>query len=216
MPRVKKSYTVPCASAFRDAALALAERRGVNVGDLARSVLLAVPEDMVRAYPDPGGPPPGDRETVTLKSGPSQGRPWRRKPRLQVRMADGCEVTLLRRALAIALAMDAGRVAVRLEGEGAAAPRPSGPPPEVLEEIERLRAMIAVLVFDPLPDGVQSRAGALHVLGFPPNARPDRRELNARFRMMATIHHPDGAYGSHERMAQVNEAMDYLRRYLST
>ncbi len=216
MPSIKKSYTVPCASAFRDAALALAERRGVNVGDLARSVLLALPAQVVRAYPDPGEPRPGDRETVTLKSGPSQGRPWRRKPRLQVRMTEGCEVPMLRRALAIALALDAGKVEVRLEGEGAAPPPRGGPPPEMIEEMERLKAMVAALAFDPLADGVRSRAEALHVLGFPPNARPDRRELNARFRMMATIHHPDGTYGSHDRMAQINEAMDYLRRHLSS
>ena len=29
--------------------------------------------------------------------------------------------------------------------------------------------------------------------------------------MLATIFHPDGAYGSHQRMAQINAAMALLR-----
>ena len=102
----KKAYTIPCASAFRDAVLSLAERRGVNAGDIARSVLLVVPMDDIRDYPDPGDPRPEDREVVILKSGAARGRPWRRKPRLQVRMASGYDAITLRRALAIALAME--------------------------------------------------------------------------------------------------------------
>ena len=39
----KVSYTVPCAAWFRDAVTALAEARGVNAADLARSILLALP-----------------------------------------------------------------------------------------------------------------------------------------------------------------------------
>ena len=35
---------------------ALADARRVNVAALARSVLLLVPEEVVRAIPDPGGP----------------------------------------------------------------------------------------------------------------------------------------------------------------
>ena len=50
----KHSYTIPCASAFRDAVTDLSVRRRVNVGDLARSVLLVVPEGVIRDFPDPG------------------------------------------------------------------------------------------------------------------------------------------------------------------
>jgi len=63
-----------------------------------------------------------------------------------------------------------------------------------------------------LPHGVETRADALHVLGFPPNSHPDARELRARFRLLATVHHPDAAQGSHARMSQLNAAMDLLRR----
>jgi len=68
---LKHSYTVPCASPFRDAVETLADRRKVNVGDLARSILLVVPPEMVAAFCDPGEPPIEDRETVVLKSGPA-------------------------------------------------------------------------------------------------------------------------------------------------
>ena len=65
-----------------------------------------------------------DRETVILKSGTAKGRPWRRKPRLQVRMAPGFEVEFMRRALAIALALDQGETRVLLHSEDA----PQEPP----------------------------------------------------------------------------------------
>lgn len=215
---VKHSYTIPCASAFRDAVEALAGRRRVNVGDIARSVLLVMPPALIAAFTDPGEPAGEDRETVILKSGPAQGRPWRRKPRLQVRMAPGFQVAFIRRALALALAMERGDYILRLEDPNAAPPPPPPPPPPepiaalaVQEEVERLRVIVNVLSFDPLPHGVATRDEALHVLGFPPGARPDRRTIRARFRMLATIHHPDSHYGSHNRMSQLNQAMEFLR-----
>ena len=209
----KHSYTIPCASAFRDAVTDLAVRRRVNVGDLARSVLLVVPESVIRDFPDPGEPDQDDRETVILKSGTAKGRPWRRKPRLQVRMAPGFEVEFMRRALAIALALDHGETRVLLHAENT-------PPPqeatgrEVVdpEEIVRLRTIVSVLSFDPLNDGVRSREDALYVLGFPPGRIPDGETLRARFRMLATIHHPDSPHGDHRRMSQLNSAMDILKR----
>ena len=85
-PEAKKSYVIPCSSAFRDAVQALAHARGVNAGDIARSVLLTLPAGAIADFPDPGGPGLNDRETVVLKSGAQAGKPWRRKPRLQVRL----------------------------------------------------------------------------------------------------------------------------------
>jgi len=32
--------------------------------------------------------------------------------------------------------------------------------------------------------------------------------------MLAAIHHPDSPYGSHQRMSQLNAAMDHLRQSL--
>jgi hypothetical protein len=218
----KHSYTVTCSSAFRDAVDAMATARKVNVGDLARSVMLVVPAETIEAQRDPGEPPPGDRETVILKSGPAEGRPWRRKPRLQVRMTPGHSIPFIRKALALALSMDKGEIAVRVDDGKESAPvvvdlpPPPGPDPAELarhvEEVERLRAIINTLAFDPLPGGVQTREEALHILGFPPAARPDDRSVRAKFRMLATIHHPDSSHGNHQRMSQLNAAMDILKR----
>ncbi|WP_142849013.1 J domain-containing protein [Telmatospirillum sp. J64-1] len=210
---LKHSYTIPCASAFRDAIEALAAKRRVNVGDLARSVLLVVPAGEIQAFPDPGEPEAEDRETVVLKSGPAEGRPWRRKPRLQVRMPQGYKVEFIRKALGVALAMDRGELAVSL-GRSAPVPQDYTPQrlPEHLEEMERMRAIISVLAFEPLAEGPRNRAEALHVLGFPPSANPDMRKVRAKFRMLATIHHPDSNYGSHARMSQLNKAMEILKR----
>ena len=236
---VKHSYTIPCSSAFRDAMDRLAARRKVNVGDIARSVLLVMPPEAVAAFADPGEPASDDRETVILKSGPALGRPWRRKPRLQIRMAPGYSVETIRRALGMALSLEQGAFRVRLEDPNA--PPPSPPPPEppppandaypsverrrgvrelsqklaaVGDEIDRLKAIISVLAFEPLPDGVQTRAEALYILGFAPGDTPDARTLRAKFRMLATIHHPDSNHGDHHRMSQLNQAMEVLRGYL--
>ena len=216
---LKHSYTVPCSSAFREAVEALAEQRQVNVGDLARSVLLVVPAEQVEQFPDPGEPPSHDRETVILKSGPAEGRPWRRKPRLQVRMPPGHAIPFIRRALGLALSLAEGKLAVSISDPSApvkqSVPEPVPTPiieaePEA-DELDRLRAIISTLAFEPLPDGVRSRTDALHVLGFRPDAKPDSRMVRAKFRLLATIHHPDSDHGDHQRMSQLNQAMALLR-----
>lgn len=227
---LKHSYTIPCTSKFRDAVSQLADRKKVNVADLARSVLLMVSDADISAFADPGDPDPKDRETVILKSGPSKGRPWRRKPRLQVRMAPGYDVLHIRKALNLALHMEAGQAEVKihtpeslkaqeeelarlkeLAQKQVQQPQPNHNLPETMEELERLRAIVSVLSFEPLNNGVQDRSDALHILGFPPKTYPGKNEVRARFRMLATIHHPDGQYGSHERMSQLNQAMAILR-----
>jgi hypothetical protein len=230
-PNVKQSYTIPCASAFRDAVLALAERRGVNAADLARSVMLIVPSSTIDAYDDPGDPPAGDRETIVLKSGPAEGRPWRRKPRLQLRLPAGFSPTTVRKALKMALDFEGGDVKIRVEkADILAAERKAlqeaesikkqraEPPRELLqsrEELERLRQIVNNLAFDPLDRGVTTFNEALHVMGFAPNARPDIKAIRAKYRVLASIHHPDSNFGSHQRMTQLNAAMDLLRRHIS-
>lgn len=206
----KAAYTIPCSSAFRDAVTGLAERRRVNVADLARSILLTLPEDMVQAATDPGGPPPGDREETVLKSGPAEGRPWRRKPRLQVRLAPGYDVPTVRRALNIALSLGQGDLGLEIID------RRNPPPPEeamddaLEDELARLRLIVATLAFEPLAGGLTSRRDALYVLGFAPSEHPAPDNIRARFRQLAAIHHPDSPYGSHQRMSQLNAAVEML------
>lgn len=226
----KQSYTIPCSSRFRDQVLDLARRQGVNVADVARSVVLVVPPALLAAFSDPGGPAKGDRETVMVKTGPSKGRLWHRKPRLQVRLTPGFQPPVLRRALALALAMDRGGITVALDGldgdgvtktaaeswsPGSKDRRQVTQSPdsgEDDEELARLRAIISVLSFEPLGGGVKTREDALHVLGLAPGPAPGIAVLRARFRMLAAIHHPDSGYGSHERMSQLNAAMELLGR----
>lgn len=208
-PTYKVSYTIPCSSVFRDSVTDLALRKRSNVADLARSVLLLLPEEAVRKMPDPGGPPPGDREETMLKSGPSQGRPWRRKPRLQVRLPPGYDVSSVRRALALALALDRAERAIEVRSPG----DPVEPDPRLgplTEEVERLHAAVAALAFRPLSAGVRTRSEALHVLGFAPGELPDRDAIRARFRALATVHHPDSSTGNHLRMSQLNAALAIL------
>lgn len=228
---VKQSYTIPCSSVFRDAVLALATKRGVNAADLARSVMLIVPHGAIEDYEDPGDPPPGDRETIVLKSGPAEGRPWRRKPRLQLRLPPGHSIIAVRKALNMALHFDKGEVKMRvekadilaaerkaLEEAHAMKKRQHEPPVELLqsrEELERLRAIVDNLAFEPLDRGVTTFNEALHVMGFAPNARPDIKSIRAKYRVLAAIHHPDSNYGSHQRMTQLNAAMDLLRRHIA-
>ncbi len=209
MPASKKSYAIPCSSEFRDRIQALAARRDVNAGDLARSVMLVVPPEAIDATDDPGEPAADDRETVVLKSGPGAGKPWRRKPRLQVRLPPGHDVTTLRRALNLALAMAAGERSLKVELNGQ---RNSDSRLGAAEkEIDRLRAIVGALSFKLLPQGVRTRSDALYVMGFPQNAKLGPDIVKSRFRILASIHHPDSAYGDTRRMSQLNQAMARLR-----
>lgn len=209
----KVSYTVPCASAFREAVEAVAAKYNSNPADLARSVAIMLPTDAIRALPDPGGPPPGDREDVVRKSGPSAGETWKRKPRLQVRMGPGLDPPTIRRMLGLVLALDAGDASLGVDygalNLGASSARDQVDALE--QEIERLRGQIATLSFEPLNAGVESRPDALYVLGLKPHTRPPIETVRARFRALAAIHHPDNATGDHQRMTQLNEAFALLR-----
>lgn len=209
-PTVRKmSYAISCSSDFRDAVMALADTRKVNVGDIARSVMLTFPEDAIVSFQDPGEPEVDDREVVILKSGPSEGKPWRRKPRLQVRLPAGHDVLTIRKALGLALKLDRGDINVALED--ANSPDLTLALADKDEENARLKSIISVLTFDKLTNGVRTRNEALFVLGFAPASVPDMATVKARFRMLATVHHPDSGVGDHGRMAQLNEAMAVMR-----
>ena len=216
--RIKKhSYTVPCSSRFRDEVLALAERKGCNVADLARSVVLVVPEQAIASADDPGDPARDDRETVVLQSGRSAGKPWRRKPRLQVRMSPGFDIETIRKALNLALAIERGHMNVGVESRqvldavNIEQQTQSRQLEEIREELDRMRTVVQSLYFEPLEDGVLSREQALYVLGFQPGSYPNASEIRSRFRRLATIYHPDSQGGSHQRMSQLNAALERLR-----
>jgi len=204
----KKSYTVSCSSAFRDTVIALAEAHGGNVADLARAMLMAVPRAAIEAHPDPGDAPAGDRETVVLQSGASKGKPWRRKPRLQVRLAPGFDISIIRRALALALAIADNTREIRIID-------PLHHKEQTRKEKEqhkqKTRSIVDALAFQPVVGNVTTREEALYIMGFPPHSRPNTKEIRARFRTLAAVLHPDAAFGDHRRMSQLNEAMSILK-----
>ncbi len=208
----KVSYAIPCASQFRDQVSELADRRNVNVGDIARSVMLTLPEKIIESMEDPGEPNVEDRETIILKSGPSAGKPWRRKPRLQVRMPAGYDMVVIRKALALALELDGGKINISLEDPSL--PTRKEQADKDREKIIRLHTIVTAMSFELIKGGVQTLEEALYVLGFPPSSRPNMSDVKQRFRLMATIHHPDSDLGGHERMSQLNDAVSLLRRTL--
>ena len=226
----KQSYTIPCSTIFRDVVIKLAERRSVNVADLARSILLVLPKDIIKNFSDPGEPQPTDREQAILKSGPSKGRPWRRKPRLQVRLTPGYDISFVRRALNLAVFVDNDHYSVsvrRLEvvttdnfsyADQNIKASNLGAANKLVQDTEnydrrRLREVISALAFTPRPDGLSNRIDALHVMGFFPSEHPDRNVIRKKFKLLSRIHHPDNNYGSHQRMIQLNAAMDLLDTY---
>lgn len=206
------AYVVPCASAFRDAVLRLAEQRQASPSDLARAVLLLIPRDILARTVDPGEPGPGDRERIALQSGASRGRVLKRKPRLQMRLPAGHAHADLRRALALALSMAKGeaQLAVVTEADRKAEAAVERARDEMSDENTTLRGLIGDLAMPVLPNGVQTRGEALFALGFPPTAVPDAGTIRRRWRRMAMIYHPDSAFGDHDRMSQLNQALDKL------
>lgn len=216
-----KSYVVACSSDFRDRVLALAERKGVAVSDLVSGLIsLLHPHDIER-FSDPGDAPSGDRDEVLLQSGPRAGRILKRKPRLQLRLPDGLEDGAIRRVLAMALALDEGRLVLRptdpntalvaLEEKKALETALT----QAHEASEELRALVGILAFETLPDGVASISDARYILGFPPQAPLTRQTLKARFRMLSQIYHPDKPTGHTYRMSQLIEATRFLEQRLA-
>lgn len=208
------AYVVPCTSAFRDAVLRLAEKRQASPSDLARAVLLLLPRDILARTVDPGEPVAGDRERIALQSGASRGRVLKRKPRLQMRLPAGYAHADLRRALALALSMAEGEAELALvtEADRKAEAAVERARDELADENATLRGLIADLAMPVLPKGIATRAEALFVLGFPPTAVPDTGSIRRRWRRMAMIYHPDSAFGDHDRMSQLNQALEKLTR----
>jgi hypothetical protein len=207
-----KAYVVPCASGFRDQVTALASRRNVSPGDLARAVLLLLPNEALAKIPDPGEPTAEDREVVQLRSGPSSGRVLRRKPRLQVRLPAGHSMADLRRALSLALDLAAGEqeIALQNDADRQARVETDRAGERLSEEVDRLRRTIETIRLRPLEKGVTSRGDALHALGFSPYTMPDRASIRARYRQLARVYHPDAPLGDHVLMSQLNESLERL------
>lgn len=217
-----KSYIVTCSSSFRDAVQSLAVKKAVTVSDLVTAVLVLNEHLDPNSVPDPGDAGSDDRDVIALKSGARAGRYLRRKPRLQLRLADGLSDSYIRRALAWLLALDAGERALA-EPEPNATTEPDHDPEvgydraEIAfarQHAEEMRALVSLMTFDPLPDGVNTVVDARYVLGLPPGMQLTRRIVKARFRMLSQIYHPDKETGDTVRMAQLIDASRLMEAHL--
>ncbi len=220
----KKAYIVPCSSRFRQEIESLIRSRNVandniGIGDLARAVMLLIPQDVIESQPDPGDPDKNDRDIVTVSTGHSAGRTMPRKPRIQVRLPQQSDISSIRKALGLALSLEKGWVNIALDNkraEGAIRKLESAE-----AEIKRLQGLLQILSFKPLVQGVRTRRDALYVLGFTPDANPSQAEIKTAYRTRAMIFHPDsnrdahyGVFNDHQRMSQLSEAAKLLTKKL--
>jgi hypothetical protein len=83
------------------------------------------------------------------------------------------------------------------------------------EQLAILRQALDRVSFRPLRAGVRTAAQAAYVLGMPSEWGLDEATVNARYRLLAPIYHPDGGQlADAERMAQLIEARSLLLRHL--
>ena len=207
---------IACTAAFRRQVLALAERRNVSVGDLLRAVAILLPPQALDEMTDPGEPPLFERDTVVLKSGAHKGETLKRKPRLQVRLKENLsfdkDAATLRKALALALALDKREWALSLENTKQRAQRKTRHDKNE-QRIAELERGIERLAFRPLPSNCRTLEDACYIFGLRASVRPSEEQVRRRFRDLASVFHPDAVKGDHERMSQLNQAMLLFKDY---
>ena len=207
---------IACTAAFRNQVLALAKRRSVSVGDLLRALAILLPPQALDEMADPGEPPLHERDTVVVKSGVHKGETLKRKPRLQVRLKENLsfpkDPTTLRKALALALALEKQEWALSLENTKQREQRRMrhGKTEQRVTELER---GIERLAFRPLPSSCRTLEDACYIFGLRPSIRPSEEVVRRRFRDLASVFHPDAVKGDHERMSQLNQAMQLFKDY---
>lgn len=218
--RSMKSYVIPCSSGFRDTVRELAARRGLTATDLASGVLALLDRETIDRIADPGEPAPDDRECVQLKSGPRKGRSLTRKPRLQLRLPNRLDHAHVRRALALAIELDAGRQTLKIVSPT----EESRLAAEIAEQRQSLRkaeqdladmrATLNVIAFDADGQAVSTTEQASYILGLPPGATISRELVKSRFRQLSRVFHPDLPTGDTARMSRIIEAVRYLEERL--
>jgi len=215
-----KSYVIPCPSTFRHAVLGLAERRKLTATEIALGILSLLDPETIDRTDDPGEPPPGDRDSISLKSGPRKGRALSRKPRLQVRLPAGLDHARVRRALALAIEIDAGRQRLsivpaaehaRQAAERAAEQQALARAEQALED---MRGTVNIIAFSADGHGVSSTEQASYILGLPPGTQLNRELIKSRFRQLSRVFHPDRPTGDTERMTRLIEAVRFLEARL--
>ncbi len=215
-----QSIAIVCTVAFRRQVLALVAKRKVSVGDLLRSIAILLPpealEEALEKMPDPGDPPLFERENIVIKSGTHKGETLKRKPRLQARLKDNLiipkDTATLRKTLALALALDKREWALSLENTKQREHRETRHD-KTEQRITELERGIERLAFRPLPSSCRTLEDACYIFGFRTSVRPSEELVRRRFRDLASVFHPDAVKGDHERMSQLNQAMQLFKDY---
>lgn len=196
---VLRQYQVRCRQDLHQAVTEAARRAGTSPAQLVRCALAILPATALEGLSDPGAPRPRDAIRVGRRL---------ETPLLRLRLPAGLTAVTIRRVLGFVVNMAAGRtvprdaVSAQAQERDLAAERAQG---------ERLSEALAVLAGEPLKGGVRSRADALHVMRFPPDAKPMRDTVIARFRALAGVLHPDaGLVDHHGVMAQLLDARRIL------
>jgi hypothetical protein len=198
-PAALRDYHVRCRGDLHRAVQAASRRAGTSAAQLVRCALAMLPEDRLHGLPDPGGPTPRDARRVGRRL---------ETPLLRLRLPVGLTTPMVRRVLGFVADTAAGANAVvpvrtvqslHRDLEAGTAHR------------DRLAEALGVLAGEPLEGGVAGRPEALHVMRFPPGAKPTREEVARRFRALAAVLHPDiGLLGHHVFMAQLLDARRLL------
>ncbi|CAK0776136.1 putative Molecular chaperone DnaJ [Azospirillaceae bacterium] len=204
-------YTIPCPSDFRASILDLHEKTGVDLTALIRMALNVTHADYFHSITDPGEPD-SDDYVLMEEIGRSGGRrSFRSKPTLTVHYARGWRVSTLRHALAVALSLSTpprtvAASSLRVEELEIVKEK-------LEQQLQDCRSTLEVLSFQLLPNGVKTQREAAHVMGFPNTIGLTSEDVTKRFRLLASVYHPDkGILGCAERLGQVVEARNILRR----
>lgn len=195
-----RSYQVRCRTDLHDACRAAAARAGTPLSQMARSTLAMLTPEHLADLVDPGAPLPADGWRVGRRL---------ETPVLRLRVQQGLTAVEIRKALGLMVGLrSGGHLILPRHGVRELEQRAT----RQTETVERLRKGMALLAFEPLESGVKTYAEALHVLRFPPGAKPDPETVGARFKAMAALLHPDaGLVDHHSHMIQLIEARRILR-----
>lgn len=166
-----------------------ARDRKTDVASLIRSVLTVADPAMIAAEPD-------------MEPGPNA-------VNLPLRLSGDWPAETLRKALSLALRLGDGRqtaILPRAEIDGLETGRS-----DAEQRAERALEALEKVAFRPFPSGVRTLRQAAHALGFSSEFGLDEAAINARFRLVAPVYHPDtGLLPGSERIGQLVEARRML------
>jgi len=208
-----KLYAVPCPTAFRAAVEALADRMATTPSQLVRSAMTLCDPMTHASIADPGDPGRQDRDVFTRRLPDGRSRQVRRIPRLRLRLPAGLSHEQIRRALALALALNDGNGFVltpqdQLRAEARQRDRQQ-------DLIDRLRQAMDQLAFRQPVQPVHTVGDAAQLFGFQHIYGLDERAVTARYRQLAALFHPDGGLVENgDRMAQLADARRILMSQL--